>query len=166
MTTNRGDAGLRYAPRFHALFTHLERRQVLLMPRKDWAEISNFTEGQIVEIDIKKTPLARIATTDLKAVIGERLSESEVILEVYRNDPHDAPTTVNVDRYKVWERLPSHRDYLGMVNLASTEDNANMRGFIKDYVFLVKDEVTDGHWLSEFPPHVLAIIRPRNTSRA
>jgi hypothetical protein len=163
---NHGDAGLRNAPRFHALFAHLERRQVLLMSRNDWTEISNFTEGEIIEIDIRKTPLARIATTALEAMIGERLSESEVILEVYRNDPHDAPTTVNVDRYRVWERLPSHREYLEMVNLASTEDNANMRGFITDHVFLVKEEVTDGHWLSELPPHVSATIGRRNKSRA
>jgi hypothetical protein len=49
MTTNRGDAGLRNAPRFHALFTHLEGRQVLLMPRNDWAQLSNFMRAKLLK---------------------------------------------------------------------------------------------------------------------
>jgi hypothetical protein len=90
MTTNRGDAGLRNAPRFHALFTHLEGRQVLLMPRNDWAQLSNFTEGQIVEIDIRKTPLARIATTARR--VPER--KAEVSLSNPKLLRHNCPRCV------------------------------------------------------------------------
>jgi len=53
-------------------------------------------------------------------------------VEVYRYDPVDMP-------------LPPHRDFVAMVNAASTEDNANMRGFLDDHVFFVQDVVRDGH---------------------
>jgi len=46
-----------------------------------------------------------------------------------------------------------------MVNAASTEDNSNMRGFLADYVFFKKDEVTEGHWLRALPAHVRAVLR-------
>jgi hypothetical protein len=42
----------------------------------------------------------------------------------------------------VWERLPPQRNLGAMVNAALTEDNANMRGFLDDHVFFVKDGVS------------------------
>ncbi len=157
-----GDASLRQAPRFHAFFGHIEARQVLLMSRRDWERLAQLGEGEIVEIDISTTPIARVAEDSrVEAVVAARQSDYEVVLEVFRNDPQDAPTPVNVDRYGVWERLPPHRNYVEMVNSASTEDNANMRRFLEDHVFLVKDEVTDGHRLPELPLHVRAVLRRR-----
>ncbi len=46
-----------------------------------------------------------------------------------------------------------------MVNAASTEDNVNMRGFLDDHVFFVKDVVRDGHHLADLPEHVKALVR-------
>ena len=67
-------------------------------------------------------------------------------MEVYRYDPVDMP-------------LPPHRDFVAMVNAASTEDNVNMRGFLDDHVFFVKDVVRDGHHLADLPEHVKALVR-------
>ncbi len=67
-------------------------------------------------------------------------------MEVYRYDPVDMP-------------LPPHRDFVAMVNAASTEDNVNMRGFLDDHVFFVKDVVRDGHHLADLPEHVKALVK-------
>jgi hypothetical protein len=85
------------------------------------------------------------------------------VVEVYRKDSKDWPTPINVDRYRVWERLPRHLDYAEMVNIASTEDNRNMRGFLEDHVFLVKDLVTQGHWLHDLPPRIKAVVSRKST---
>jgi hypothetical protein len=98
-------------------------------------------------------------------VVAERNSEREVVISVYRHDEKDTPTNINVDRYRVWERLPAHRDYVSMVNAASTEDNTNMRAFMEDHVFLVKDIVTCGHWLHELPVRVRELLARRKASR-
>jgi hypothetical protein len=48
-----------------------------------------------------------------------------------------------------------------MVNTASTEDNANMRGFLNDHVFMVKEPPDSEHRLAEVPSRVRAIVRKR-----
>jgi len=48
-----------------------------------------------------------------------------------------------------------------MVNTASTEDNTNMRRFLADHVFMVKDPVGPDHWLAEVPAEVVAVVRIR-----
>lgn len=156
---------LRQAPRFLAHFTHVEGRQVMLMPRRDWERLNQLRESDVAEIDLSATPIARVARDSrIEAVVAVRGSDAEVVVEVYRNDPKDAPTPINVDRYRVWERLPPHRDYVEMVNSASTEHNPNMRGFLEDHVFLVKDVVTRGHWLPDLPQRVKAIVGRRRAA--
>jgi hypothetical protein len=71
------------------------------------------------------------------------------------------PLPINLDRYRVWERLPPCRNFADMVNAASTEDNANMRGFLDDHVFFIKDVVRDGHRPADLPDHVKALTRRR-----
>ena len=84
----------------------------------------------------------------------------EALIKIYRRDPKDA-LPINVDRYLVWERVPDHRDFLAMVNSASTSDNANMRGFLADHVFMVKDKPGPDHWLAEVPAEIAAVISER-----
>jgi len=153
--------GLHQAPRFHAYFRHLLARQVLLMARVEWEELKRAIQpGELVRIDLRPTPLASVMSgSSVLAVVAERLSPSEVVIEVYRNDPKDAPTLSHRDTYRAWEQLPSYLDSRTMVISASTEDNANMRGFIDDHVFLTKDDISDGHWLSELPERVRAVFR-------
>jgi hypothetical protein len=150
---------LRQAPRFHAFFTHIEGRKVMLMPRRDWERLNQLREGDIAKIELSTTPIADVAhDSRIQAAVAVRESDAEVVVEVYRKDPKDAPTPINVDRYRVWERLPQHRNYVDMVNWASTEDNPNMRGFLEDHVFLVKDVVASGHWLDDLPARVRAVV--------
>ena len=120
-------------------------------------------EGEIVEIDISGTPIAGVERDNL--VLGSiaiRQSDYETVIEIYREDLRDDPTTINVDRYLVWERLPPHRNFPKMVNIASTEDNANMQDFLENNVFIVKEAQGPDHWQSDLPAYVKGRIRHRN----
>ena len=59
----------------------------------------------------------------------------------------------------MWEDLPRQLDYLEIVNLASTEDNENLRRYFQKNVFIVKEGPGDYHWLTEVPGTVMAIFR-------
>jgi len=59
----------------------------------------------------------------------------------------------------VWELIPNDLDFMRMVNTASTEDNANMRGLLEDHVFMVKEPPGADHWLVEMPSRVGAVVR-------
>jgi hypothetical protein len=148
------------APRFHAYFSHLEGRPVMLLPRVEWEELlGELDANELVEIDLSGTPIAGVTRDSrVEAVVAVRESRNEVVIDVYRNDPKDAPTPINVDRYRVWEGLPPHRDFVSIVNESTTDDDANTRGFVETYVFLVKAVVDTGHWLAELPAKVRAVI--------
>lgn len=148
------------APRFWAYFKKIEERPMFLMPRRQWEAIKA-PAGQRVWIDVSDTPMARLATkSDLAAVVAECKSDYEGIITIYRHDPKD-PMPINVDRYLVWERVPDHRDFFAMVNSASTSDNANMRGFLADHVFLAKEKQGHDHWLPALPAWVEAVVHKR-----
>jgi len=151
---------LRQAPRFQAYFSHIEGRDVMVMSRREWQRANQLREGGMVNIDLSTTPIGGVASDSrIEAAVVVRESPVEVVLEVYRYDPVDMPLPINLDRYRVWERLPPHRNFAQRVNAASTEDNANMRGFLDDHVFFVKDVVRDGHHLSDLPERVKALVR-------
>ena len=151
---------LRQAPRFQAYFSHIEGRDVMVMSRREWQRANQLREGGMAKIDLSTTPIGGVASDSrIEAAVVVRESPVEVVLEVYRYDPVDIPLPINLDRYRVWERLPPCRNFAAMVNAASTEDNANMRGFLDDHVFFVKVVVRDGHHLADLPEHVKALVR-------
>lgn len=130
------------------------------MPRHDWEQVNQLREGEMARIDLSTTPIADVARDSrIEAAVVVRKSPVEVVVEVYRYDPVDMPLPINLDRYRVWECLPPHRNFAAMVNAASTEDNANMRGFLDDHVFFIKDVVGDGHHLADLPERVKALVR-------
>jgi len=149
------------APRFWAHFQRVEGRPMFLMLRSQWEAVKALA-GQQVPIEISNTPMARLATrADLAATVAERKSDYEAMITIYRRNPNDA-LPINVDRYLVWERVPDHRDFSAMVNTASTSDNANMRGFLADHVFLVKEKPGPDHWLAEVPVEIVAVVTKRS----
>jgi hypothetical protein len=151
------------APRFWAYFQKLEGRPMFLMLRSQW-DVLKLQPGERVSVEVSDTPMARLVTAaEIAGAVAERKSDYEATIAIYRRDPKDAAhaAPINVDRYLVWERLPDHRDLFTMVNAASTSDNANMRGFLADYVFLVKDGPGSDHWLPEVPIEIRAVIEER-----
>ena len=132
----------------------------MVMSRRDWEEACRLPEGEMGQIDLRPTPIADVTRDSrIEAAVAVRKSLDEVVVEVYRYDPVDMPLPINLDRYRVWERLPPHRNFAAMVNAASTEDNPNMRGFLDDHVFFFKDVVRVGHRLPDLPEHVKALAR-------
>lgn len=129
------------------------------MSRHDWEQTSQLREVEMAQVDLKPTPIAGVArVSQIEAAVVVRKSPIEIVVAVYRYDPLDLPRPINLDRYLVWKTLPSHRDFVAMVNAASTENNANMRGFLDDHVFFVKDVVRDGHHLADLPEYVKALV--------
>jgi len=148
------------APNFWAYFQKLEGRPMFRMLRSQWDSLKVLS-GKPVPIDVLKTPMARITTkAQLEAVVAERRSDYEAEITIYRRDPKDAKP-INVDKYLVWERIPDHRDLFAMVNTVSTSLNANMRGFLDESVFMVKQPRDHDHWLLELPDKVVAVIEKR-----
>jgi hypothetical protein len=149
------------APRFHAWFSHLEGRQVMVMVRRDWDQVNGqLREGEMMAIDVSRTPIASVAQgSRIEAAVAVRATPVEVVVEVYRYDPVDMPLPINLDRYKVWEQLPPHRDLATMVISASTEDNSNMPRLPRRPRVLHQGRVVGGHHLADLPERVKALVR-------
>jgi len=145
------------APRFHAYLERVEDRSVLIMPRAEWAQIKPM-EGTPVPIKITATPMAAVAQrASVVAAVAVQFSSSPEV-HIYRYDQRDAPTRYNLDRYSVWENLPSTRSYEQIVAAASTNDDENLRSFMRDNVFLVKRSPGPDHWLPALPSSVVAVF--------
>jgi len=83
---------LRQAPRFQAWFSHLEGREVMVMPRHDWEQAKQLREGEMAPINLRTTPIANVARDSrIEAAVVARKSPAEVVVEVYRYDPVDIP---------------------------------------------------------------------------
>jgi len=93
------------------------------------------------------------------AVIAERGAQSSARIEIYRADAKDEPTPVNVDTYSVVEDAAAQWDLPTLFNVLSTEDNQNMRSYLQENVFLIKEDPGPGHWLPELPGPVLTIVQ-------
>lgn len=147
------------APRFHAYFGRIEDRSVLTMARDDW-EGFRVQEGTPVQLDLELTPLRGVARdASVVAATAQRSSSASCEIEIVRYDQQDEPTPYNIDRYTVHENMPSHQSFDDIVAGGSTEDNANLRQYMADHVFIVKQDAGPDHWLSEPPSSATTIFR-------
>ena len=82
------------------------------MSRHHWQQVNQLREGEMARIDLSTTPIADVAhDSRIEAAVVARKSPVEVVVEVYRYDPVDIPLPINLDRYRVWEHLPPHRNF-------------------------------------------------------
>jgi hypothetical protein len=134
------------------------------MRREEW-EAFRVHAYVPVPISIDATPIAAVSEQgSVAAAIAQRQSDYEVQVSVYREDPKD-PLPINVDHYRVWERLPDHRDFPRMVNDATTSDDDNMRAFLDAHVFMVKEPAGKDHWLSKLPVTVEAMVQSKSSEQ-
>lgn len=146
------------APRLHAYFQRTQRRSILTMARSEW-EALGVKRSTLVEIDVRWTPMGTLATeASVVATVAQQFSSARAEVAIYRCDQKDQPTPVNVDHYLVWLDLGSDQSLPGMIAAASTEDNENLREYLRRNVFLVKQNAGLDHWLPELPASVRAII--------
>lgn len=145
------------APRFHAYLERVEDRSVFIMPRAEWVDMRPLA-GNPIPIEVTDTPMAAVAqrASVVAAVAVQHSSSPEI--HIYRYDQRDAPTPYNLDRYAVWENLPSSRSYPQIVAAASTNDDENLRSFMRDNVFMVKLSPGPDHWLPALPSSVVAVF--------
>jgi hypothetical protein len=114
--------------------------------------------GEPVALDVTQTPLGGVAPK-VVAAVAEPHAPGISRIEIYRYDAKDAPTPINVDRFLVLEDPTGRWDVGTIVVSASTEDNFNLRDYLRHYVFLVKEDRGPDHWLQVIPDRVLSVIR-------
>src|SRR5262245_43225049 len=129
------------------------------MPRSDWSAIRPGAENP-AGIDVRQTPIGSVASkASVIAATAQQFSSATGEITIYRRDERDHPTPVNVDRYLVWTDLQSHQSFPELVQKASTENNDNLKRYLKDNVFLVKQFPGPDHWLGEIPSSVSVVLR-------
>lgn len=152
------------APRFQAYFQHVENRTILTWPREHWDEILAQPE-QTVLVDITTTPMSRVAS-DAAVIACEAIksTSSKGHISIWRYDPADGSTPYNKDNYQVLQgqTIQNRPDFMEMVLACNTTDNSNLRNYLNQHSFLIKDnsDPTD-HWFSEseLPASVRTVIQ-------
>jgi hypothetical protein len=149
------------APRFHAYWESIEGKRVLIMKRQD-LESLDFLKTAKVALRLEKAkslPISRIFQEN-KFIGGTiRPTGEKFSIKIYREDPKDYPTPVNVDTYNVWVGLlPTYFDVPKMILNAATRDDSNFAFYASDHVFFVKEDPGSDHWLEHLPPEVQMLL--------
>ncbi len=150
-----------HAPRFLAYLTRIEGRSVLTMSRGEWQRLK-LQEDKPVLISVSQTPMSDVGrNASVVATVAQKFSSATARISIYRHDPKDVPTPYNVDNYLVWEELLIHHSYEDIVSAASTQDDPNLRGFLRENVLIVKEDHGKDHWLSysNLPALVRTVVR-------
>jgi len=133
---------------------------VFIIRRSEWEKLK-IEERKLIPLDINDLelfPFSPILTSDeYLGTIASRDGD-RVRIALYRLDPKDDPTPINVDFYTVWESLPPKYDIPEMVISGSTSNDQNFQSYLGDHVFLVKEEITDGHWLEKLPTEIAILL--------
>jgi hypothetical protein len=156
------------APRFHTLWQRIEKKKRIFAIRKsDWnsLNISHGMDERLVKLNLEQfqpLPIGDIIT-DSDIIGGTAFAtSSKVIIKIYRRDPKDEPTPINVDTYTVWMGLPTYLNVPEMIIAGSTDNDDNFSHYANDHVFLVKEKPDDDHWLEELPREVYAVLSSKD----
>ena len=147
------------APRLTAYLASELGGRVHTVPRSQHDSLQ-INSTQLVAIDTEATPVAGVESDGaLIASVAAQGSKGDVRVSIYRHDPKDAPTEVNVDHYTVLTNLASNPRLAEIANAASTSLNPNLTQHLQNNVFWVKEDKGDDHWLAEVPSSVMAVVR-------
>ena len=146
------------------MFQHVENASALTMSKKDWLSAVSVPD-EYVELDVSGTPMSAVEKeATLLAAVATRHSSGTGQVEIYRDDPRDAPNNVNADLFTVWENIQQHPKFEQIVSDASTEINQNLLQYLDENVLLVPQRKSASHWSTSLPPHVIAVMGPRPES--
>jgi hypothetical protein len=150
------------APRFHTLWENREGRRIFIMKKDEWNSVKT-NKGNLFKLDLEQVasfPMGGVASQPgfLSAVASS--TGEEVKMTIYREDPKDFPTPINVDIYTIWESFPSQvlTNRSEMIQTADTNADVNFEVYEEDHIFIVKEDAGEGHWLGELPSSVVALI--------
>lgn len=147
------------APRLMHYWGRIEGVDILSMRQSEWHDLVGH-EGKPIAFDVRSTPMRSIS--DVASVIGtiaHQFTPDSARVSIYRDDPKDAPSRINVDHYKVWTDVSGHHGFANMIQAASTSYNDNMKTFIQDNVFLVKERPGPDHWMTTLPSSVYLVLK-------
>lgn len=147
-----------YAARLMHYWGRSEGVDILSMRRSEWHDLVG-NQGKPIAFDVRSTPMRGIS--DVSSVIGTIAQEFTPVtarVSIYRDDPKDAPNRINVDHYRVWTDLSGYPGFSNMIESASTSYNENMKTFIQDNVFLVKEKPGSDHWMTTLPSSIYVIL--------
>jgi hypothetical protein len=112
--------------------------------------------SEAVGVDVMQMPFSAVVRDAIVlAAMAERFTSTGIDVVVYRDDPNDGLKHVNVVRYAVLENVASRADLPQIMVSTSTEDNANLRDYLRQNVFLVNKSPGPAHHLLELPAHVV-----------
>jgi hypothetical protein len=147
------------APRLMHYWGRVEGVDILSMRRSEWHDLVGH-EGKPVSFDVRSTPMRSISeVASVVGTIAHQFTPDSARVSIYRDDPKDAPSRINVDHYKVWTDVSGHHGFSHMTQAASTSYNENMKTFIQDNVFLVKERPGPDHWMTTLPSSVYLVLK-------
>ena len=152
------------APRFHTLWQHIRGdKRIFAIRRADWdsLQIAGSSNEKLVKLEFEQfepLPIHRVKVGNDLIGYTALATNSKVTVKIYRRDPKDEPTPINVDTYTVWKGLPPYLDVPNMIIAGDTAANENFWHYANDHVFLVKEAPGDDHWLEELPSEVYALF--------
>ena len=149
------------APRFHTYWEKVEGKRVLIMKKRAWESL-NVSGTVMVTLNLEKAesiPLNQIFQENKFIGITVAPTGEKFQIKIYREDPQDEPTPVNVDTYDVWVgMLPTYFDIPKMILTAATRDDNNFRFYASDHVFFIKEDPGSDHWLEDLPSKVQMLL--------
>jgi hypothetical protein len=147
------------APRFHALFSKRENRNIMIMNRKtleDTTGMANNTEINLSPLQFRIFPIESIQE-DAKVIAATlRRTGNEYKLTIYRYDPNDPVNErINTDEYTAWAGLPVGLPRDEMIIRGSTAYDKNFQNYENDFVFIKKVKHGKDHHLESLPENVI-----------
>jgi hypothetical protein len=148
------------APRFHTLLQKMEGRPVFIIRRLEWEKLQ-IEEGKLVALniaDLALFPFSLLSTNeDYLGTIATK-NNNKIKITLYRFDSKDEPTPINVDFYSVWESIPPNYNIDEMITMGDTDNDQNFQDYLTEHVFLVKENVVEGHWLTQLPKEIAVLL--------
>jgi hypothetical protein len=146
-------------PPFRLRF-YMQREGHVLWLRRNGLDMLIAGSTGPMEIPIP-VPIAGVAATaGYIATLIAPSTSSDYILRVYRQDPKDEPTPINVDTWRVQD-IRARPDLPELLSKASTNLGPALEQFLTDYVALIPSPPGLGHWLrpEECPAMVFAKLQ-------
>lgn len=137
----------------------LGEKSVWAFDREAWMRLVD-PGGQPTELNAPPGPLEGVTGDACYFVCAASgIINPDPGIDVLRLDEDDAPHIINVDHYKVIERLSKHDAYLDICGQAGLADSPELRERLDELVFIVGPQRPDDHWCKDIPVRIQRAIR-------
>jgi hypothetical protein len=134
------------APKVRAQTGSVGGRRVFTMARAEWERLRAY-EGTFVQIDLERAPTGGVAeSASMIASLAAEYLVHTAQIEIWRYSEKGQPTPYNVQEYLVLEDLTRRVNLPMFAERASTEDSPNLRKYLREHVFIVREQPDKGRW--------------------